>query len=186
MRRRLRLRLFFGLSLGLLLLAAQASAQGAKMELLMEEDQRRFAPDQLIHLRLSNGSSRPLFMIVERRAHQRTEKGQRFPGVPVHERRKRKFLFRSDRWVYTSSEQARFAGALLQPGDALRFETRFSRPAGYRIYVRYWWMESAEEEKEFLQLDMKTLEEKYGRRARWLNTPTFRIQAPPAPKAGAP
>jgi hypothetical protein len=100
----------------------------------------------------------------------------------VHERRKRKFFFRSDRWVYTSSEQARFAGALLEPGDAVRFDTRFSLPASYRIYVRYWWMESDEEKKEFLKLDMKALEDKYGQRARWLNTSTFRIKAPPAAK----
>lgn len=176
-----------GWLIGLALLGAAAvgAVPQGKVELRLEGGARWFAPDQAIPLVLENGSSRPLFLIVERRPNQRTEKGQRFPGVPVHERRKRKFFFRSDRWVYTSSERARFAGALLGPGDAFRFETRFSQPANYRIYIRYWWMQTPEEEKEFLRLDMKALEEKYNRQARWLNTPTFRVQAPPAPKAEA-
>lgn len=165
----------------LLLVAAGALAQDARVELLVEENQRHFARNQPIRLRLVNGSARPLFLVVERRENARTEKGRRFPGVPVHERRKRKFFFRSDRWVYTSGEQARFAGALLPPGDAVRFEARFSLPANYRIYVRYWWMQTPEEEKEFLRLTMKELEEKYGDRAHWLNTPTFRVD-PPVPK----
>lgn len=100
----------------------------------------------------------------------------------MHERRKRKFSFRSDRWVYTSGGQACFAGAVLGPGHALRFDTRIGLLASYRIYVRYWWMGSAEEEKEFLKLDIKALEEKHSQRARWLNTLTLRIKAPPAPK----
>jgi len=70
-----------------------------------------------------------------------------------------------------------------EPGDAVRFDTRFSLPASYRIYVRYWWMETEEEKKEFLKLTMQALEDKYGERARWLNTPTFRIKAPPAKPA---
>jgi len=176
------------MSLGLLLLlAATSAAPQGKVELRLElaKPQREFAPDQAIPLRLSNGSSRPLYLIVERRANVRTERGRPFPGVPVHERRKPKFFFRSDRWVYTSSEQARFAGALLGPGDAVRFDTRFSLPANYRIYVRYWWMENEEEEKEFLKLTMQALEDKYGERARWLNTPTFRIKAPSGKALGA-
>ena len=167
------------------LAATTSAAPQGKVELRLElaKPQREFAPDQAIPLRLSNGSSRPLYLIVERRGNLRTERGARFPGVPVHERRKRKFFFRSDRWVYTSSEQARFTGALLEPGDAVRFDTRFSLPASYRIYVRYWWMANEEEEKEFLKLTMQALEDKYGERARWLNTPTFRIKAPPAKPA---
>jgi len=174
-------------ALGFLLLSATPAAPQGKVELRLElaKPQREFAPDQTIPLRLSNGSSRPLYLIVERRTNVRTERGRPFPGVPVHERRKRKFFFRSDRWVYTSGEQARFVGALLGPGDAIRFDTRFAHPANYRIYIRYWWMETPEEEKEFLRLEMKALEKKYNRQARWLNTPTFRIKAPPPAPAPA-
>lgn len=176
-----------GLLLLLLAATVAAPAQSGKVELELVEG-RHFAPNQPIGLRLRNGSARPLFLIAERRSGLRTEQGRRFPGVPVHERRKRKFFFRSDRWVYTSTSQARFAGALLQPGDAIKFDTRATLPASYRIHLRYWWVETAEEEKELLRLDMKTLEEKYGQDAHWLSTPAFRIQAVPktAPKAAAP
>lgn len=169
--------------LALLLLAGGAPADIGKVELALGDARGAFAPDQPVPLRLRNGSSRPLFLIIERRTNLRTEKGVRFPGVPVHERRMRKFLFRSDRWVYTSGHTARFEGALLPAGDALSFDSRIARPGNYRIYVRYWWMEKPEEEKEFLQLEMRALETKYGRRARWLQTPTFRIVAPPQTKS---
>jgi len=172
-----------GILLCLALLTSAGRAEEGKVELqLLDPERREFAPDETIPLRLVNGSAQPLYLVVERHARVRTEKGAAVPGLPVHERRKRKFFFRSDRWIYTSGGEARFTSAVLRPGDALRFQSRISRTGKYRIHLRYWWLETPEEEKEFLKLDVKTLEEKYNRRARWLDTPTFRIKGLPPPK----
>lgn len=170
------------LPLGLLLVAVAAPAQTGRVELALTVSKREFTPDEPVRLQLRNGSSRPLFLIVERLPNVRTEKKERFPGVPVHERRKRKFFFRSDRWVYLTGGQARFAGALLKSGDAISFDTRIPQPANYRIYVRYWWVGTPEQEKELMRLDMKALEEKHADLARWLNTPTFRVKPAPPPQ----
>lgn len=179
--------LFFSVTLCLLLPAANTPAESGKVELVLadtgKQPGRQFLPNQPIPLLLSNDSSLPIFLIVERRSNQRTQKGVRLPGVPVHERRKSKFFFRSDRWVYTSGGEARFVGALLQPGDAVIFESRISLPARkYRIYVRYWPLKNEEDGKEYLQLDVKTVEEKYRRRARWVESPSFGIREPPGIK----
>lgn len=153
----------------------------ARLELV--ETQRVYAPDEPIQVRLTNRGDTPLYLITEVRPGVRTAQGRRLPGLPVYERRRQKFFFRSERWVYAGREGARFRPAVLEPGDSVTFPVNFSPPAKYKVHLRYWRNKDIPDPAAYLKLAVEEVEERLGRKARWTSTPSFRIQPPAGAKA---
>lgn len=152
------------------------SSNPAQLELV--EASREYAPDQAIPVRLTNRGLTPLYLIAEVRTGVRTAQGRPLPGLPVYERRRQKFFFRSERWVYTTGQRARFRAAALAPGDSVSFSVSFSRPAKYKVHLSFWRQEDIGDPEAFLQLDVQEIEKRYQRQMRWTSTPSFRIRAP--------
>lgn len=153
-----------------------AGSNPAQLELV--DASRVYAPEQAIQVRLSNRGTTPVYFITEVRSGVRTLKGSRLPGLPVYERRRQKSFFRSERWVYATSERARFRAAALAPDDSVVFTVQFSRPDKYKVHVRYWQQEDIGDAEAFLNLDVQQISKRYGNKLRWTSTPSFRIVAP--------
>ncbi|MBI4461650.1 MAG: hypothetical protein HY653_01985 [Acidobacteria bacterium] len=153
----------------------------AKLELV--EESRNYAPGENIQVRLTNRSDEPMYIITEVQAGVRTDQGKRLPGQPVYERRKHKFFFRSERWVYAGQRGARFRVASLAPGDSVVFPVSFSPPAKYKVHLRFWRTQDIGDSEQFLKLDVQQIEEQFNRKARWTSTASFRIRKPEADKA---
>lgn len=150
----------------------------ARLELV--EAVRIFAPKETIQVRLTNVGETPLYIITEVHRRVRTAQGRRLPGLPVYERRRQKFFFRSDRWVYRTNERARFRAAALEPGDSITFPVHFSRPSRYKVHLGYWRDKDIGDRKAFLKMDVQEIEKRYNRKVRWISSQSFRIRAPKA------
>lgn len=157
--------------------------KGSPVRLELVESSRVYAPAQAISVRLANQSDEPIYIITEVQGRVRTVNGKALPGVPVYERRRQKFFFRSERWAYSGVEAARFRPAALPSQDAVLFPVSFSAPAKYKVRLRCWRSRDIGDPGEFLKLNARQIEDRYGRKARWLSTPAFRIRSPvpPAP-----
>ncbi len=155
----------------------------ARLELV--ENSRTYAPDQLIQVRLVNRGDTPIYFLTEvRRRGARTAQRRRLPGLPIYERRRRRFFFRVDRWVYATHGRARFRAAALEPGDSVVFRVSFAQPSKFKVHVSYWRTQDIGDANEFLQLGLEQIKQHYRKKMRWTSTPTFRIRSP-APKASA-
>lgn len=148
----------------------------AQLELV--EASRVYAPEHTIQVRLSNQGTTPIYFITEVRSGVRTLKENRLPGLPVYERRRQKLFFRAERWVYATSERARFRAAALPPDDSVVFTVNFSRPDNYKVHVGYWRQEDIGDAEAFLNLDIQQISQRYRNKLRWTSTPSFRIAAP--------
>lgn len=166
----------------LLLTALVWPAGSGPAELELVNARRVYAPAQAIQVRLTNRGTTPVYFMTEVRSGVRTQQGSRLPGLPVYERRRLKWPFRSERWVYATNEHARFRAATLAPNDSVVFTVNFSRPDKYKVHVAYWRQEDIGNAEAFLNLGVQEISKRYGNKLRWTSTPSFRIAAPtPAP-----
>lgn len=144
-------------------------------QLELAEGSRVYAPEQAIKVRLTNRDDKPIYFITEVRSGAQTARGSRLPGLPVYERRRQKSFFRSERWVYSTSERARFRAAALAPSDSVTFTVNFSRPDKYKVHVGFWRQEDVGDAEAFLKLDVQQISKRYGGKLRWTSTPSFRV-----------
>ena len=170
------MRLNFLLALFLSVLAWPAGSSPARLELV--DASRVYAPELAIQVRLANRGTTPIYFMTEVRSGVRTLKGNRLPGLPAYERRRQKSFFRAERWVYATSERARFRPAALAPDDSVVFTVNFSRPDKYKVHVGYWRQEDIGDAQAFLNLDVQQISKRYSNKLRWTSTPSFRIAAP--------